>query len=97
MNIKKNNLSKKSIRQNLSNILELPKEIMLNLPFISIIGKEELRLENYKGIIEYSLECIRLNTSCGVLKLEGKNLVLKQITSENIVVNGVINKLEYIL
>lgn len=76
------------LRRNVVNALELPKEVILNLPLISLIGKEELIIENYKGIIEYGDEVMRVNTGIGVLKIEGKELLLKQLTSECIVVTG---------
>lgn len=76
------------LRRNVVNALELPKEVMLNLPFISLTGKEELVIENYKGIIEYGDEVMRVSTAAGVLRIEGKGLLLKQLTSECIVVIG---------
>lgn len=96
---KKSNKEKneKNLTKTVSAMLELPKEIMLNLPLITIIGKEDLTVENYKGIIEYTDEKIRLKTSCGILKIEGKKLCLKEITSENIAISGTITKFEYIL
>ncbi|MCL2593295.1 MAG: sporulation protein YqfC [Defluviitaleaceae bacterium] len=87
----------KKIRNKLTDMLELPKEVVLGLPLISIIGSEEISIENYKGIIEYTSERIRINTSCGVLKIEGRNMVLKQITSENMLITGSILKFEYLI
>ena len=40
-------------RRNMTEALELPKEILLHLPLISFIGQEEVTIENYKGILEY--------------------------------------------
>ena len=85
-----------NIKKKLVNTLELPKEIIFNLPLITIVGNEEINIENYKGVIEYSPEKIRINTECGVLKINGEKLSFKQITAENIIVTGVIQKLEYI-
>ena len=34
------------LKRNVVNALELPKEVILNLPFISLTGKEELIIEN---------------------------------------------------
>ncbi len=84
------------LKQAISEALELPKEVTMNLPLISILGSEEIVIENYKGIIEYTEERIRVNTTTGVLKLEGRKMCLKQITAENIKVTGVILKLEYL-
>ncbi len=85
-----------NIKKKLVNTLELPKEIIFNLPLITMVGNEEINIENYKGVIEYSPEKIRINTACGVLKINGEKLSFKQITAENIIVTGVIQTLEYL-
>ena len=36
-------------RRNMTEALELPKEILLHLPLISFIGQEEVTIENYKA------------------------------------------------
>lgn len=87
----------KGIKRNVSEALELPKEVVLNLPLISIIGREEFCIENYKGIIEYSEEKIRINTASGILKIEGKNLNLRNITSESLTITGGMFKFEFIV
>lgn len=85
------------LKKTVTSILELPKEIVLNLPLITLTGNEELYIENYKGIIEYTEGKIRLNTACGILKIEGRNLFLREITAENIAVTGTLTKLEYLV
>lgn len=86
-----------NIKATVADMLELPKEILLNIPLLTIIGREQLSIENYNGIVEYTDEQIRLNTSCGVLKIQGKNLSIKEITSENMDIYGIIFSLEYIV
>ncbi len=90
-------INTRHIKKTITSMFELPKEIVFNLPLINVIGNEEINIENYKGIIEYNLERVRINTSCGIIKIEGKKLLLKQITAENISVTGSISKFEYIL
>lgn len=91
------NLEEQKIKTKLTNMFDLPKEIVLNLPLISIIGKEEISIENYKGLVEYSEGHIRLNTSCGILKIEGRDLFIRKITTEYILVTGSITSLEYLI
>ncbi|MDR3239399.1 MAG: sporulation protein YqfC [Clostridiales bacterium] len=86
---------KDEVKRSIAAALALPKEIVLNLPLISLIGGEELIIENYKGVVEYTDERIRVNTNAGILKIEGRKMILKQITSENISVTGSIIRLEF--
>lgn len=84
------------LRKNVTEALELPKEIMLNLPLISLIGREEVTVENYKGILEYSEDVVRIGTAAGVFRLRGRNFCLKQLTAECLVVTGTIESMEFL-
>ena len=84
------------LRKNVTEALELPKEIMLNLPLISLVGREEVTIENYKGILEYGEELVRIGTAAGVLRLTGSGLCLKQLSAECMVVTGRIEKLSFL-
>ena len=85
-----------SIKEQLTELLSLPKEIILNLPQIILTGNGEVNIENYKNIIEYTEVQIRINTNSGILLIAGHGLTLKQITAEYITVAGTIVKLEYL-
>ena len=85
-----------SMKSNLSEIFDLPKDIMLNLPRISMIGNNQMMVENHKGIIEYTPQRIRFNSSIGVIRLQRKAMQLKNIASDDIMITGEIKILEYI-
>lgn len=88
--------NKTKLKEKVSEALELPKEVVLNVPKITMIGTGDLIIENYKGIIEYSNDRIRINTGVGVIKISGNRLTIKEITSEDIMVNGDISSLEFL-
>ena len=85
-----------AIKEQLSDLLALPKEIVLNLPQITLIGHREISIENYKNIIEFTAEKIRINTTSGILHVTGRGLMLKQLTSEQLIVAGGITELKYL-
>ncbi len=94
---RKNNKDAKDkiiLKEKLNNVLELPKEIVLNVPKISIIGYQSVVIENFKGIVIYENTNIKLNTNIGIIDLEGENLLIREITSEDIIIEGIIKKLE---
>jgi len=74
--------------------LDLPKEILL--PVITVSGGNELRVVNYKGIMEYSGDRIRLNTQCGIVIVEGKRLALNKIAAEAVTLSGHITRIEMV-
>jgi sporulation protein YqfC len=87
---------KAKFKEKVSEILELPKEIVLNIPKLTMLGMRDLIIENYKGIIEYDSSRIRVNTGVGIIKIIGDKLVIREITSEDIMVSGEIAALEFI-
>ena len=52
-------------------------------------------MENYKGILEYSNEKIRLQTKTCKLLLCGKNLKIDYYTNEEMKITGFINQIMY--
>ena len=83
------------LKEKVTGLLALPKEIALNLPLVILTGRDEVNIENYKGIKEYTDTSVAVNTSAGLLLVEGKKLHLRQITVENIVVTGIIDSFRY--
>jgi sporulation protein YqfC len=87
-NEKKNTKALKTVRTKISDITELPYELVLNLPKITIIGDMQAVIENHKGILEYENNSIRINSSIGMIKITGENLTIKNIMAEEIIVFG---------
>ncbi len=87
---------KSNMRSRISEVLELPKEVLLNVSKLSMIDGGNLIIENYKGIVEYDNDLIRVNTSKGIIKISGHNLTVREITSENILIDGQIYSLEFL-
>jgi len=85
-----------NLKYSISEALELPKDIVMDLPKIVMVGNIQLNISNHKGIIEYNQDTLRVNSSIGVIKITGSNLKLKTILSEEIVVNGFIDGIEII-
>lgn len=93
---KKTQGPKVSLKEKMSELLELPKDIVLNVPKLTMVGNADLLIENFKGIIEYDNDRIRINTNSGIVKITGEGLRIKEITSEDLMVNGDISSLEFL-
>lgn len=83
------------LKRTLSETLKLPKEVTLGLPFITLLGKEQLTIENHKGILVYTSDNINVSTKIGTLVIEGKDLTVRQLTSDVLVVLGEIAFLKF--
>ncbi|MGI6189032.1 MAG: sporulation protein YqfC [Clostridiales bacterium] len=84
------------VKTTVSDMLELPKEITLNLPKITMIGSIQMLVENHKGIIEYTPQRIRLNSAIGVIRVQGINMNLRNIAADDILVTGQIKIVEFL-
>ena len=85
-----------NLKYNISEALELPKDLVLDLPKIVMIGNIQINISNHKGIIEYTKEVLRVNSTIGIIKISGTNMELKTILLEEIIVKGNIEKVEII-
>ena len=90
-----NKNNKKSKLSRLDKVLEMPKEISSNEPKITILGFNQMLIENYKGILEYQEFFIRVNTYIGILNINGFNLNLSEMTTEDILITGKIESLDF--
>jgi len=93
---KKDNKSDAGFREKLVEALELPKEILLDMTKLTMLGNNNLVIENYKGIVEYENDRIRINTAKGLIRIQGEDLKIKEITSEDIMISGRIGSLEFL-
>lgn len=83
------------IKETLSNALELPKDIILDVAKVTLIGDSSITIENHKGILEYNEDQIRVNTGCGIVTINGTNLNIKSILQEEITITGGIRSISY--
>ena len=81
-------------KNKLNEFLEMPREIDNNEPKVTIISFDEIFIENYKGILEYENFFIKVNTEIGTISVNGFNLTLQEITSDDIGIKGTIKSIE---
>lgn len=95
-NLEKQNLVERSnYLENLSGRFHLPADILEGSAIISLVGRKSVRVENYKGIIEYTEECIKLQTKSGKLVLEGMHLNMDYCTDVELHVTGRIKQIRF--
>lgn len=82
-------------RQNLADLLELPREIVLNLPRLTVIGNRQCCLENHRGVIEYTAETVRLSINGGEMIVRGKELVIRYMAEDEVAMEGEITSVHY--
>lgn len=83
------------VKEKISEALELPKDITLNIPKLTVMGTDSVTVENHKGVIDYCDNKISINTGCGILVINGKKLIIKSIIQEEIIILGKISSISF--
>lgn len=81
--------------QALAGLLEIPQDIVLDLPRITMLGNKQLLVENHKGIIEYTASLLRIKLNRGELVIDGEKLILGNLQPELLLVEGTIIQVRY--
>ena len=82
-------------RSVLNKILEVPPEVSGGETKLTILGFKQMLIENYKVILEYQDFYIRISTDIGIININGLNLKLNEMTSEDIMILGDIDSIDF--
>lgn len=85
----------RSFKNKIAELSELPKDVAMGMPVLTVTGQAELCLENYRGIIEYTDSLIRIQTKSGQIRITGQRLHVVYYTNDEMKVNGHIVSIEY--
>ena len=79
----------------INRFLEIPEEVVSDVPKVTTLGFNKLLIENYKNILEYQDIFIRINTSIGVINISGIDLKMEEMTVDDIIIEGRIDTIEF--
>jgi sporulation protein YqfC len=82
-------------KQNIADKLDLPKDIILNMPQIKIIGNDEIIIENHKGIILFEDSQIKINSGIGLISIYGSKFEVLFIGGSTITIGGKFKSIVY--
>ena len=75
--------------------LELPKDVSCGVVIITVTGRRALVLENYKGILSYTDDCIVIQTKDCKVSICGTRLKVDYYTNEEMKIVGLIHQISY--
>jgi sporulation protein YqfC len=87
---------KRKIRKMTAELLDMPQDVVYDLPRLTMIGDRQLYIENHRGVVGFSSELLRLALSKGQLEVRGSDLVIRTIWSEEVFIEGLISGIELI-
>ncbi|HHP51322.1 MAG TPA: hypothetical protein ENM97_05880 [Moorella mulderi] len=62
---------------------------------LTLVGRQELTLENHLGIKQYSPRMVKVRVKGGFLEIRGEDLMLKNLTRESLTLAGRIDCLGF--
>lgn len=84
------------LKVRMADAVNMPKDVVLGVPIITLTGQVELLIENYRGILEYTDQLIRVQTKSGQIRVQGKRLQIAYYTNDEMKVTGHIQSVEYL-
>lgn len=73
---------------------DLPEEPVPGEPVLELLGDGRVLIENHGGVTQYCMEQIQVRVRYGALCVIGRNLRLRLMTAEKLVVCGAIERIE---
>lgn len=87
---------RKKINHWTTNLLDVPPDITMDLPRLTMTGNMRLYIENHRGVLQFSDQFLKLALTNGVLEIRGSGLMIRTIMAEEVLVEGAISELKYI-
>jgi sporulation protein YqfC len=84
------------VRKWMTQKMDLPQDVMMDLPRITMVGQVHIYIENHRGLLAFSDGEVRLLIKNGQLLVKGKAFVIRTILPEEILLEGKIDQVIYI-
>ena len=76
--------------------LSLPRDVVDGVARVTLTGNEEVWIENYRGILEYTEKRVLLQTKTCQICFEGSRLTIEYYTNEDMKLKGNIQSIHYL-
>lgn len=93
---KQNGASHELKAQKISSQLKLPQDVTIGATILTVTGNYEITIENFKGILEYTEECIVIKNKKGMIRITGKKLLIHYFTNDSMMISGIMKQIEFL-
>lgn len=81
---------------NMDNRFDLPRDVIEKEVLCQIIGHNELVIENYKRLLLFLPEELKIQCASYILDIKGEKLIISYYNNESIIVSGVIHEISFL-
>lgn len=92
--------SSEDITNKAKNIIDksqLPTGAFINTPHFEMNSNKEVIIEGSSGVLEYDENLIRIKTGKFISQFIGRNLNIKCLTEDSLVIDGFITSIEFVV
>jgi sporulation protein YqfC len=82
-------------RRRVAHWLDLPEEVLLEVPRVELVGHLQLRLTNHRGLVRFDRDEVVVRLPEGRLVVAGTALVIGWVDHEDLLITGRIQRLAY--
>lgn len=93
--MKRRGIFTSELKENVVRAFDLPPDLAYGSVLLSVTGQNELLIENYRGILEYKDEHIRIQAKDCRILVVGKRLEIEYYTNEEMKIKGLIEQIIY--
>ncbi len=84
-----------NILEKTSDMLDIPGELALGLFRVTLTGPRKVNIENHRGLLQYEDDLVGVNCGKTIVKIHGRDLEVKQISSSEMLVVGNVKYVEF--
>lgn len=84
------------VRKLTSDLFDVPPDVALNVPRMTMVGSIQLYLENHRGVAHFSDQELRLKIDQGEIRILGRDLKIHAIYTEEVLIGGHIKSISFV-
>ncbi|MBE3578170.1 MAG: sporulation protein YqfC [Limnochordales bacterium] len=84
------------MRRVAGNLGELPPDLVLDLPRLTVVGGLQVHVENHRGLLYCSSEEIRIRMRRGEVNIRGQRLRLAMLRAEELTIEGTLDAISFV-
>ena len=93
--VKRGSSERSNRLENMWRNIQISPDIFSDCPLLHMYGQKYVRIENYRGIMDYEDTYVKLMTKKGVLMIAGKRLEIAYCSDLEICIAGYVTSVQY--
>ena len=86
---------RKNLLEKTAKAFDLPGDVLAGMTCVKLVGREELYLQNHRGILAYGTEEIHISGGKLVVRVRGTGLELRSMNPAELLITGQILSLDF--